>query len=79
VGWDLALIGLGLHIESGSSVDPETALAFPTSPDGIEFVRRAATSWAEAAVADGDEPRAAHDAAARSVAFYTVPPEAAGS
>src|SRR5262249_20245482 len=27
-GWDLALIGLGLHIESGSAVDPETALAF---------------------------------------------------
>src|SRR5215831_19978811 len=48
VGWDLALVGLGLHIESGSAVDPETALAFPTSPVGVEFVRHAAASgtWA---------------------------------
>src|SRR5262249_25981583 len=47
-GWDLALIGLGLPIESGSAVDPETALAFPTSPVGVEFVRHAAASgtWA---------------------------------
>lgn len=54
VGWDLALSGLGLHIESRSSVDPARALAFPTSPDGVEFVCRAASAWADAAIGDGD-------------------------
>lgn len=77
VGWDLALMGLGLHIDSGAPVDPSMATDFPVSPDGVEFVRRSAAGWADAAVADGDEAGPAHDAAERSVAFYTTPPEAA--
>src|SRR5262245_32116284 len=75
VGWDLALLGLGLHIESGGPVDPGEAVAFPVSPDGVEFVQGAAAGWADAAVGDGDEHDRAHEAAARTVAFYTTPPE----
>jgi uncharacterized protein YndB with AHSA1/START domain len=75
VGWDLALLGLGMHIESGAPVDPEVAATFPVSPDGVAFVRTAAAGWADAAVADGDESGPAHEAAARTVDFYTVPPE----
>ncbi len=75
VGWDLALLGLGMHIESGAPVDPEVAATFPISPDGVAFVRTAAAGWADAAVADGDETGPAHEAAARTVDFYTVPPE----
>ncbi len=76
VGWDLGLLGLGLHIESGAPVDPDVAATLTFSPEGIEFVQRAAEGWAAAAVADGDEPGPAHEAAARTVAFYTTPPEA---
>jgi uncharacterized protein YndB with AHSA1/START domain len=76
VGWDLGLIGLGRHIESGAPVDPAMAVTFPGSPDGVEFVRRSAASWADAAVKDGDETGQAHEAAARTVAFYTTAPEA---
>jgi len=75
VGWDLGLLGLGMHIESGTAVDPELAAAFPISPEGIEFVRAAATDWADAAVKDGDDSDAANEAAERTVTFYTVPPE----
>jgi uncharacterized protein YndB with AHSA1/START domain len=75
VGWDLALMGLGLHLESGASVDKAEATAFPTSPAGVEFVRRAASDWAAAAIGDGDEPSPAREAAERTVAFYTTPPE----
>ena len=71
----LGLVGLGLHLESGAAVDPVEALAFPTSPEGIEFIRQAAAGWADAAVGDGDEPAAAQDAATRTVAFYTTEPE----
>jgi uncharacterized protein YndB with AHSA1/START domain len=75
VGWDLALIGLGLHVEIGAAVDPATAVTFPASAEGREFVRRAAAGWADAAVKDGDESGPADEAAARTVAFYTTRPE----
>jgi uncharacterized protein YndB with AHSA1/START domain len=75
VGWDLALIGLDQHIESGASVDRAEAAAFPASPEGVELIRRSATDWADAAVGDGEEPGAAHEAAERTVGFYTTPPE----
>jgi uncharacterized protein YndB with AHSA1/START domain len=76
VGWDLGLLGLELHVTTGAQVDAEAALAFPASTEGREFVRAAATGWADAAVVDGDEPAAAHEAAARTVGFYTGAPEA---
>ena len=75
VGWDLALLGLGLHVESGAQVDPATAVTFPASPEGAEFIRRTAGDWGDAAIRDGDEAGQAKDAAARTVAFYTGTPE----
>jgi uncharacterized protein YndB with AHSA1/START domain len=80
VGWDLALMGLGRHIDSRAAVDPHEAVTFPASRQGAEFIRAAAAGWAEAAVADGDDPGVARQASARTVAFYTPPPGAsAGS
>ena len=75
VGWDLGLMGLGLHIETGAPVDPQEGLAFPTTPPGVEFVRQAAAGWGEAAIADGDDAGPAREAAERTVAFYTTVPE----
>ena len=74
VGWDLALMGLALHLATGAPVDPATAITFPTSPDGIAFVQQSAAGWADAAVRDGDAAGPAHEAAARTVAFYTIAP-----
>jgi uncharacterized protein YndB with AHSA1/START domain len=71
VGWDLGLLGLQLHLASGAQVDATAALAFPTTPAGRDFLRVAATGWADAAVADGDDATAAHQAATRTVDFYT--------
>ena len=76
VGWDLGLMGLGLHIDSGEPVDREAGLAFPLTPEGLEFVRASAAGWADAAVGDGDEPGPAHEAAERTVGFYTTAPDA---
>jgi uncharacterized protein YndB with AHSA1/START domain len=75
VGWDLSLMGLGLHVESRAALDPGFADAWAVTPDGVAFVERVASGWADAAVADGDEPGAAREAAARTVTFYTVGPE----
>jgi uncharacterized protein YndB with AHSA1/START domain len=74
VGWDLGLMGLGLHIETGTRVDPATAVTFPGSPEGAEFIRLAAAGWADAAIKDGDEPGPAREAAERTAAFYTQTP-----
>ena len=74
VGWDLALMGLGRHIDTGASVDGTEAITFPASPEGATFIRAAAAGWADAAVSDGDDPDVAQQAAARTVAFYTPPP-----
>ncbi|WP_028659141.1 SRPBCC family protein [Nocardioides insulae] len=74
VGWDGALRGLGLHLESGAALDAAEVEAWTLSPDGVAFTRAAATGWGEAAIADGDDTTAAREAAERTLAFYTTPP-----
>src|SRR5262245_1861260 len=74
VGWDLALFGLGLHLVDGAALDPALATTLPASPEGAEFIRRAAAGWADAAIAHGDAAGVAHAAAERTVTFYTVAP-----
>lgn len=76
IGWDLGLLGLGLHVDSGEPVDPMYADDWAATEHGVAFVRLAADGWADAAVADGDDPTAARAAALETVTFYTVPPEA---
>ncbi len=71
VGWDLSLMGLGLHLESNAALDPAEGLAFPTTPTGIAFVQLAANDWADAAVRDGEESDVARQSASRTIAFYT--------
>lgn len=75
VGWDLALLGLGLHLTSDTPVDPAAAMAWTLSPDGIDFVSAAARSWGDAAIADGDAPAAAGEAVEATIAFYTTEPD----
>lgn len=78
VGWDLALMALGLHLAAdGAPVDPAAGLAFPTTPPGRAFVEAAATGWAEAAVADGDPAETARAAGRATTAFYTGDPHEA--
>ena len=75
VGWDLGIVGLGLHLVSGETVDPAEVAAWSASDDGRRFMTRSATAWGEAAAADGDDPDAARAAAERTVAAYTAAEE----
>lgn len=68
VGWDLALLGLTLHIVTGESVDPEAVAA---SPEIAAAMTRSAAAWAEADIAFGTPEATARAAADRTVAFYT--------
>ncbi|MCP2320348.1 putative conserved protein YndB, AHSA1/START domain [Nocardia amikacinitolerans] len=75
VGWDLALMGLALHLDGAAVLDPAEVLTFHTTAEGVAFIRAAAEGWADAAVADGDDPTAAITAADQTVTFYTTEPE----
>lgn len=71
VGWDMGLMGLGLHISSGEAVDPQEFMAFMGSDDGREFMTLSARRWAEAHIADGADEATATAMQERTTAFYT--------
>ncbi len=75
VGWDLGLVGLAMHLDTGEPVDPELAATFHRTEDGRVFIEQAARDWGRAAARDGDDPDAADSAAERTIGFYTIEPE----
>ncbi|MET9730920.1 SRPBCC family protein [Streptomyces sp. NPDC006458] len=71
VGWDMALIGLTLHLSTGEAVDGERAMAWFGSTEGLSFVTAAGESWYTANVDGGEDPAVARAAADRNAAAYT--------
>ncbi|HEX8434163.1 SRPBCC family protein [Archangium sp.] len=72
VGWELSLLGLGLHIASGGeTVELEAVEGWTTSDEGKAFMRASAEAWARAHIAGGEEPATARGMAERTAAFYT--------
>ena len=71
VGWDLAMMGLGQHLETGASADPQAAMAWMGSPEGKDFMRKCSEAWGKASIAGGTDAAAAKAAAQRTAAFYT--------
>lgn len=71
VGWDMALVGLATHLESGQSVDREQAAGWVASPEGRRFIELSSERWREAAVSAGEDAGQAAGAAERTVAAYT--------
>lgn len=72
VGWDLAIAGLGLHVDSGGeAVDPEESHAWLTSDAGKAFARASSASWCTAHVDAGEAPDTAEAMARRTADAYT--------
>ncbi len=72
IGWDLALYGLGLHVnDPAAQVDHEEAEAWSLSSEGKAFTRACGEAWAAAHVASGAEPEEARAQAERTIAFYS--------
>lgn len=71
IGWDGALLGLSLYLESGSAVDAAEFEKWTTSPEGIRFHTASGNGWHDADVASGTEAEAARARADRTIAFYT--------
>jgi len=68
VGWELALLGLALHLRTGASADQ--ARDFASSAEGQAFMRRSAADWGAAHAASGVPAATADEAAARTSAAY---------
>jgi uncharacterized protein YndB with AHSA1/START domain len=71
VGWDLAFLALGLHLESGGeAIDNEANDAWLASDHGKAFVRACAECWGRAHAASGEEAQVAQGRASRTASFY---------
>jgi uncharacterized protein YndB with AHSA1/START domain len=67
IGWELALMGLGLHL-----ADPAAPRPAPEElPDLTGMMRNSGTAWGRAAVDGGADPEWARASAERCVAAYT--------
>ena len=74
VGWDLGLMGLGLHFQTGQAADPGEAEKWTLSAAGRAFVTASSTAWAEASIAAGTDATKASQAASRVTDFYSPRP-----
>ena len=70
VGWELGLLGLGLHIMHPDAPKPDEE-AFATSPEAKAFITGSSEAWGKAAIEAGADPDVARASAARTTAFYT--------
>jgi uncharacterized protein YndB with AHSA1/START domain len=75
VGWDGALLGLGLHLSGREKGDPAS---WARSSEGREFMTRSSVAWGAAYEASGASAAAAGAAVERTTSFYTAEPEVAG-
>lgn len=71
VGWDMALVGLGEHLDTGGSITPEESMAWLMSDNGKEFVKLTSAGWGQAAIEAGDDEADARSQAENTRAAYT--------
>ena len=67
VGWDQGLLGLARHLGGGSALDPQ---AWPSSPEGRDFLTRSSEAWGAANRAAGADPESAARGVANTITFY---------
>jgi uncharacterized protein YndB with AHSA1/START domain len=67
VGWDLTVLGLGMHLAGSERLDEDT---WGQSPDGRAFLTASSEAWGAALAASGADPEAVATAVANTTAFY---------
>ena len=70
IGWELGLMGLGLHLSSGAAADPKASAAWSASEQGRRFISLSSERWCDAAIEAGGNPADARAAAERTARFY---------
>ncbi|NUR90163.1 MAG: SRPBCC family protein [Nonomuraea sp.] len=70
VGWDLALLGLGLYLAGGSMAEKD---GFENTAEGRTFITASSQAWGAAFEAAGASPETAAAAVAGTSAFFLPP------
>lgn len=71
IGWDLAWLGLILHLEQPGVFDRANAMTWMMSEDGMASVTRSGAHWIEADIAGGEDEAQARKAGAATIAFFS--------
>jgi uncharacterized protein YndB with AHSA1/START domain len=71
VGWDLALVGLTRHVETGEANTAEAGMAWMMSDNGKAYIRQSSDAWGAAAIAGGEDADTAAAARSQTTAAYT--------
>jgi uncharacterized protein YndB with AHSA1/START domain len=76
VGWEGAMLGLGLHLESGVGMSSEDKAAWAESEEARQFYAASSEAWGKAYLASGASPEVVATAVAATTEFYapTLPP-----
>lgn len=79
IGWDMGLMGLLLHLDSGAALDQTEVFGWMASPQGMAFVAQSGEAWRAADVAAGEAPAEAKARSDRTIAFFqgAPPPDVA--
>ncbi|MGW3956958.1 SRPBCC family protein [Streptomyces sp. NPDC004752] len=72
VGWDVGLLGLGLHLR-GAGIGPGGAAAWEATDEARTYLTRSSEAWGRAYAASGAPADAVAAAVSATTAFY-VPP-----
>lgn len=75
IGWDLAVLGLAIHLETGEAVPAHfKEEEWSVTGDGRDYIRDAGEGWYAAHVASGEDADVARRAADNTIAFYRGDP-----
>ena len=74
IGWDMAVLGLSLHLSGGPAMDPQEGMAWAGSDEGKRFMTLSGERWCEAHIASGGNEAEARAMAERTIAAYTATP-----
>lgn len=75
IGWDLVVMGLGLHLSGRPAVDPQESAAWAASQEGKHFMRLSGDRWRAAHIASGEDEAEARGMAERTITAYTTAPD----
>lgn len=75
IGWDMGLMGLTRHLETGAAAEHQAFMAWMASANGRDFIRGSGEGWRAAHVASGEPPVKAKERSDRTIRFYLGEPE----
>ena len=74
IGWEMALVGLATHLETGEAVAPGEGAAWMASEEAKWFMTTSNERWRDASIAAGTDAADATAAAQRTIDAYTATP-----